>query len=208
MTEARIFALQCPSCGAGLSVASSLDVFSCSYCGATIKLAQSGGTVALELLGRQLAGVQRGTDKTAAELALRRLSDELAVLNAEADQLNRHRAWRAETLAIEKDEIRERNGHVLMLAIVAVVIYIMGSGMMKLLLSFLNSDHRTAAEPHTWIVVWGLVIAATFFSWLTLERGLRRRIASIDATWQANAVAAQIKSTMTRIGEARRVVDV
>lgn len=69
----------------------SLDVFASSYCGASIKVATSGGTVALELPAGQLASVRRDTEKTAAELALRRLTEELTVLRREMDGLPKER---------------------------------------------------------------------------------------------------------------------
>ncbi len=64
----RIFALDCPKCGASLKVTEHKEQISCGYCGSTLRVDRAGGTVSLEL-----EGIKRGTDKTAAELALTRL---------------------------------------------------------------------------------------------------------------------------------------
>ena len=68
--------MKCPTCGATLQVQSNQDQFSCAYCGSALTVARHGGTVALIVEG--ISKVQVGTDKTAAELALVRLRNELA----------------------------------------------------------------------------------------------------------------------------------
>jgi hypothetical protein len=75
-----IISLKCPNCGAGISVTPELDVFACGYCGAQQMVRRGGGIVSLKLIGEAIARVQHGTDRTAAELAIRRLRDELAAL--------------------------------------------------------------------------------------------------------------------------------
>lgn len=67
--------MKCPTCGATLQIQSTQDQFSCAYCGSALSVARHGGTVSL--IAEAISKVQVGTDKTAAELALVRLRDEL-----------------------------------------------------------------------------------------------------------------------------------
>jgi len=74
--------LKCSSCGAALQIAPDVEGFSCSYCGGQQIVLRRGGTIALKLVGESVARVQRGTDRTAAELAVRRLKDDLLSLDS------------------------------------------------------------------------------------------------------------------------------
>lgn len=80
MSSLRVYALKCPSCGAAVRVAESSDVFACTYCGATVQLERADGTVSLQLLTKAMLSIERNSDHTAAELAIRRLREELAQL--------------------------------------------------------------------------------------------------------------------------------
>ncbi|MBK6999041.1 MAG: hypothetical protein IPH35_03375 [Rhodoferax sp.] len=75
--ELKGLCLKCPNCGATLEVAPDLNQFSCGYCGSEQVVLRRGGTVALSLIGDAITKVQVGTDKTAAELAIKRLRDDL-----------------------------------------------------------------------------------------------------------------------------------
>lgn len=79
--------LKCPSCGANLAITPEMDTFACGYCGTQQMVQRSGGTVSLKLIGEAIARVQRGTDRTAAELAIRRLREDLADVEAERKRL-------------------------------------------------------------------------------------------------------------------------
>lgn len=82
----RIVNLRCTGCGAPLDITPDLDVFSCSYCGAQQAVHRSGGTVSLKPLEAAISRVQQGTDRTAAELAIRRLREDLTTLEAKEQQ--------------------------------------------------------------------------------------------------------------------------
>lgn len=73
----KTIAMKCASCGAGLQIAPDMDHFACGYCGASLTVARQGGTVALNLVADSIAKVQVGTDRTAAELAIARISKEI-----------------------------------------------------------------------------------------------------------------------------------
>jgi hypothetical protein len=64
-----------PHCGANLSIGKTVDVFVCAYCGASVKVERTGNIIALRLLTDAMTSVQRGRDRTVAELAIRRLTD-------------------------------------------------------------------------------------------------------------------------------------
>lgn len=78
--ELKIINLKCSGCGAPLEISPNMEDFSCGYCGAAQRVVRRGGTVSLSLIGDAIARVQAGTDKTAAELAIRRLRDTLEAL--------------------------------------------------------------------------------------------------------------------------------
>lgn len=69
--------LKCPSCGAKLDIYNDMEKFACGYCGNEMLVQRRGGTVALKAIEDGIRQVQKGTDRTAAELALVRLEREL-----------------------------------------------------------------------------------------------------------------------------------
>ena len=75
--------LNCVNCGAPLEIAPTLEIFACSFCGSQQRVERHGGTVALQKVESAIKAVQRGTDRTAAELALPRLAKELNFAEAE-----------------------------------------------------------------------------------------------------------------------------
>lgn len=72
--------LNCTNCGANLEVSQDMERFACGYCGSQQIVERRGGTVALKPLTDAIRLVQSGTDKTAAELALKRMKQELVAL--------------------------------------------------------------------------------------------------------------------------------
>jgi hypothetical protein len=77
--ESRLVTLSCPNCAGSLTVGPTQDLFACGFCGANVKVERSGGTISLSKITDAMARLQRGADKTAAELALPRLKEELRV---------------------------------------------------------------------------------------------------------------------------------
>jgi hypothetical protein len=75
--------LTCQSCGAKLDVYPDMERFACRNCGAEMIVQRRGGTVGLKSITKAIRGIQIGTDKTAAELALLRLQNEVAILRQE-----------------------------------------------------------------------------------------------------------------------------
>lgn len=109
-------AIGCASCGASLEITPDLDVFACGYCGSQQRVERKGGTVALRKVESAIKAVQRGTDKTAAELAIPRLERELVEL--EAIRQNRLRA------AAEGRASQERGRLILSLVVFGVALFV------------------------------------------------------------------------------------
>lgn len=82
---AEFATLTCPSCGAKLQVSNDLNRFACAHCGNEHVVNRNGGVVSLSPVVEELKGVRAGVDKTASELAIRRLKEEIADLH---DQRN------------------------------------------------------------------------------------------------------------------------
>lgn len=73
----KIIPINCPGCGAALKISPDMDVFACGYCGQSLRAVHRGGTVSLQRIADAMARVKNNTDRTASELALRRLDGEL-----------------------------------------------------------------------------------------------------------------------------------
>jgi ribosomal protein S27AE len=77
---ADFLTLSCPSCGAPLQVTDDIDRFACAHCGAEHVVKRGGGIVSLAPVVSVLRDVRAGVDRTASELALPRLTAEIAEL--------------------------------------------------------------------------------------------------------------------------------
>ncbi|MES2611010.1 MAG: hypothetical protein V4679_12260 [Pseudomonadota bacterium] len=73
----QLLKLSCANCSAPLEIEGELERFACSYCGTEQIVKRSGGVVWLKKVETAIRAVQKGTDRTAAELALVRLDREL-----------------------------------------------------------------------------------------------------------------------------------
>jgi Flp pilus assembly protein TadB len=78
--------LSCPSCGGKLEITNDLDRFACGYCGKEQVVRRTGGVVSLAPVVEGLKQVQAGVDKTASELAIRRLREDIAELEKKKEE--------------------------------------------------------------------------------------------------------------------------
>jgi DNA-directed RNA polymerase subunit RPC12/RpoP len=78
MTEFVI--LSCPSCGAKLQITDEIDKFACNHCGNELVVKRGGGITFLKPVVDGISKVQKGVDKTASELAIKRLEKEISEL--------------------------------------------------------------------------------------------------------------------------------
>jgi hypothetical protein len=79
--------LSCPSCGGKLEITEDVERFACSHCGQEHIVKRGGGIVSISPLVQGLKNIEIGVDKTAAELALKRISNELVDLINEKKNL-------------------------------------------------------------------------------------------------------------------------
>lgn len=79
--------LQCPNCAAKLDIYGDMERFACGYCKTEVIVQRRGGTVGLKIITDAIERVQEGTDRTAWELELARLTHESDELSAVLAQL-------------------------------------------------------------------------------------------------------------------------
>jgi DNA-directed RNA polymerase subunit RPC12/RpoP len=79
--------LTCPTCGGKLQITPDIDRFACTHCGNEHLVKRGQGVIAIQPLAESLIGLKRATDRTASELAIRRLTDELQQLQASRQQV-------------------------------------------------------------------------------------------------------------------------
>ena len=85
---ADFVSLTCPTCNGKLQITPNLERFACAYCGNEFAVNRGGGIVTLSPVVEGLSRVERGVDKTASELAIARLQNDLAPLNAQRAEIN------------------------------------------------------------------------------------------------------------------------
>ena len=72
--------LTCPTCGGKLQITPDVERFACAHCGNEHLVRRGAGVVTLAPVVESMDGLRRATDRTASEMALRRLKDELAAM--------------------------------------------------------------------------------------------------------------------------------
>ena len=102
-----IIRLGCVACGANLEITPSMERLACGHCGTQQIVERSGGAIHLKGIAETLSRVQMGTDKTAAELAIARLTNERQQLQVQRSQRQQH--WNQ--LRLEKDSELQREIH-------------------------------------------------------------------------------------------------
>jgi hypothetical protein len=75
-----------PDCGGKLQITPDIDRFACAHCGNEHLVKRTEGVIAIQPLTESLTGLKRATDRTASELAIRRLREDLGQLQAAKQQ--------------------------------------------------------------------------------------------------------------------------
>ncbi|MBT3713978.1 MAG: hypothetical protein HOG15_11560 [Anaerolineae bacterium] len=86
---ADYISLTCPSCGSKLQIKKEIERFSCSSCGNEYIVNRGGGIVSLAPVVEGLREIKVGVDKTASELAIKRLKYEIPEFEKKIDQIAR-----------------------------------------------------------------------------------------------------------------------
>jgi hypothetical protein len=84
----KLLTLKCPNCSASLEIFPDMDSFACGYCGSQQMVQRRGGTISLKLVTDAIEKVQHGTDRTASELAIQRLTKEIGVIVTQRQHLS------------------------------------------------------------------------------------------------------------------------
>jgi len=79
--------LTCPTCGGKLQITPDIERFACAHCGNEHLVRRATGVVTLAPVVESMDGLRRATDRTATELAIRRMRDEIAELESAKTQV-------------------------------------------------------------------------------------------------------------------------
>ncbi len=81
----NIITLTCPSCAAKLKLVDSIQLLVCASCGDEHMVHRSGGAIYLASVAQDVRQIHAGVDKTAAQWAITRLTNEIKELDHELD---------------------------------------------------------------------------------------------------------------------------
>ena len=123
MDDIRLIPLKCPGCGAKLEISSEMTTFSCAYCGTELLAQFRGGTVSIKPITDALVKVQQSADRTANEIQLHRMLEEISDLKRQKRE--RSAEWPAtlQKLRKEYEKSQEQHPNYLMLFVSAFVVY-------------------------------------------------------------------------------------
>lgn len=88
-TAQTLLTLTCPSCGSKLKVTEQVHLLVCANCGNEYMVHRDGGAVYLGPIAQDVKQIRVGVDKTAAELAVARLTKEISAVNDELEDAKR-----------------------------------------------------------------------------------------------------------------------
>jgi hypothetical protein len=192
--------LTCPTCGGKLQITPDIDRFACTHCGNEHVVKRSEGMIAIRPLAESLTGLQRATDRTAAELGLRRVNDELARIEARHSSASRALA---EAQAALDQRRRRRNGLIVAAAlIVPAAVFCMGGSVVPFVLASTGKSSMDDSLSTILCIANGLgllfLILAAVFSVRALR--LPRPTLSSSQAKQAAAVAqAEVSASATEL---------
>ncbi len=90
----EVFTLTCPICGGRLQITPDMDRFACAHCGNEHIVTRGTGTVSLQPIREDLHVIGSGVDRTASELAIKRINAEMNVLQGELSALkSKHNSY-------------------------------------------------------------------------------------------------------------------
>lgn len=189
MQELTLLAMKCPNCGAPLNIRPEIQTFACAYCGSSVQVHRGGGVVSLHLIKDVLEGVRQGTDRTAAELAIRRLSAEVELLEREKNQAAASRedfccAWKEKPE--QQQATRPRGPTVLMSGVLAAIFVALLGWSAKIPLA----------------VVFPLALIALFGAMIWMSSALARETESALTKAQA-----ELQKHLTRFDTAHRALE-
>lgn len=123
MDKISVIRLGCVGCGAALEIGQDVNQLACGHCGTSQVVQREGGAIHLKELAHTLSRVQAGTDKTAAELAIARLTQERdQTTSHRQNYVNERTTRRYNRIRFWKTAIENKYYELLFVVIVGVVI--------------------------------------------------------------------------------------
>lgn len=170
----RVIKLSCVGCGSNLDISQDMNKLACGHCGTQQIVERSGGAIHLRGVAEALSKVQVGTDRTAAELAISRISKELE--EGQYQRAENENYW----MSIRNQKLYDWNTHIrsnestiksytvlgaflgaLPSAIIAFIIYSFLKGV--------SLDADIAVMPSAIFIIVGCLVAAAFVRQLLLK---------------------------------------
>lgn len=124
---ADFITLSCNACGGKLKITQEINNFACAYCGTEYAVNRGDGVISLNPLTDEIIKVKEGVDKTASELAIARLKDEISNLSDDQKNVDNELSSWTEKRGVEREELvnklkGKRNTRILFLVIGSVVL--------------------------------------------------------------------------------------
>ena len=86
-TASDFITLACPSCSGQLEITTDIERFCCVHCGREHIVKRKGGVISLSPMVQAIRQVQAGIDKTASELAIVRIKEEIVAFELQKQNL-------------------------------------------------------------------------------------------------------------------------
>jgi hypothetical protein len=186
MSMVKIFSLSCSNCSAPLEVSEDVEKLTCGYCGSAQILERSGGAISLKKVETAIHAVQRGTDRTAAELAIPRLLREQSDL----------REKRADAITAQTERYASaRSGRSKLTFIVFVVVLVLGGVVKSALVAY-----PTASNIFS-VALLAMVVGIPWFVWRTIK------MPSLDTSAQVAEYDAMLMRVDQHIVANRKILD-
>ena len=210
--------LTCPTCGGKLQITPDIDRFACTHCGNEHIVKRSAGTVAIQPLADSLSGLQRATDRTAAELGLRRVNEDLTRIETRYSSATR--ALSEAQAALKQGRQRQKGVIIGSALIIPAVLLCAGGTLVPMLGSYLQatSGQNSMDDPFTAIMCsssgGGLLLLIVGALLLSRALSLPRPTLSSSQAEQATAAArtdvaacaAELQAKQAEIERLRREV--
>lgn len=158
-----IIKLGCVGCGASLDIPSEVDRLACAHCGTQQLVQRDGGTIHLKEFADTLSRVRIGTDKTAAELAISRLTKEQESLVNRRQQAQQEFQLRYDQSANSwRLLIQERETTVTIVTVVAGFLGLILTGFLGSLINVVIDSLIGSVDHVTVVILLGFVMAPGF----------------------------------------------
>lgn len=219
MDKISVIRLGCVGCGAALEIGQDVNQLACGHCGTSQVVQREGGAIHLKELAQTLSRVQAGTDKTAAELAIARLTQERDQTTAHRQKyVNERTIHRHNRIRFWRTEIDNKYYELLIVFILGMFVggvFILGTGAAL----FGLTQGGTTTDVVLFLSVLGAIVAGAIAYKLDLRltgrtpsemrRDWEQEIGALDADLQATQIAYEkrMREYGERIQKYRQIAD-